>query len=211
MQVSKEYTISQFQDIKERGYAFNEILSKALWGILNGGLGKSFFLLFVLQIVAAAVVTFAIQFNQSRLMEFGPVVLFSVQAVLVTLLFLLIYIILVHFLLRRMGHVILGQEVSLAESVGQSLNPQRLASLIVSGFLMIILTTIGGIFCLLPGIYLMVTFILVPACITFGDKPFSVPLSESSSLLKGNFSGGTFCYCHHVFQLQIRTTTNHCK
>jgi hypothetical protein len=90
------------------------------------------------------------------------------------------------YVLHRMKQAIFAEEVSPGDTFALTLNPLRTLDFLISGLFAAACIAIGAIFCLLPGLAMLVVFALLPACITFGREAFNLPIVECFQLQRDN-------------------------
>lgn len=87
---------------------------------------------------------------------------------LASLLIALLWVYCQLYILLRMKQTVLDEEMSRTETLRQAAAPRRYWDYVLTGIVAGVMTAIGGLFCLLPGVVLAVYFALWPACAVLG-------------------------------------------
>ncbi|MFC1572695.1 hypothetical protein ACFL6M_03755 [Candidatus Eisenbacteria bacterium] len=194
-----------FQDIQSREYTVEDIVQKTFGGVFGRKFwefGVPAFLLTLLGVAASTGFTHASwsqmqQWSQSMDATGGPpdtALPTSPEFLMLYGRWLLVYvalsvptIICVQYILHRMRCFILDAPEPKIWSLQRSLDPLRFFDFVVSGAIACVLIWIGSLFCFVPGIALSLVYMLLPVCLTFGQKRFRVPVKEPFQLIRTRF------------------------
>ncbi|MCA9753012.1 MAG: hypothetical protein KC591_12525 [Gemmatimonadetes bacterium] len=99
----------------------------------------------------------------------------------------LVNVILMHYVWLRARTVVTGEPEPFLVTARRTLDPIRLASLILSGLVAGLAILLGAVVFLLPGVALSVQFALLPAAVVAGEKRFHFPFAQTLATVRGRF------------------------
>lgn len=197
--------MSSFEDIRSRDYTFEDIVGRTFRGVF----GQRFFD-FALPAFALALLWFAAstyltvsspadlerwiewmeetetaaEETDPRLPDPPPL---PTRGLPLTAACLAIGVVGVQYVLRRIRVSLLEEGESPAQSALTSLDPLRFLDFVLSGAVATVAIAVGTLLCFLPGLALSFVFALLPACLTFGEGRFRVPVAEPFRLVRRRF------------------------
>lgn len=190
-----------FGDIRSREYDVSDILKKTLRGVFGPAFWDTAGPVIILALAAYGVSTVLMFSATDRMGEWGASSYYGDESVdalpdflamqamwlLVAIAVMVVTIICIQYVLRRMRQYILNESEAPSISLRRSLDPIRFLDFVVTGFIAMAMMMIGHLFCFVPGMALYVVFIFLPACLTFGEDRFRVPIAEPFRLITERF------------------------
>jgi hypothetical protein len=189
-----------FADIATRPYGYEDILGKSLKGVF----GRRFLDLFLPLLVPLAV-QYALYYaagldsnltllgidshggeglDPGQLDRFWAAWSKSMTAGIVGA---LLYALAAVHVLLRVRQAVLGEQASVGWTFRQAAEPSRYMSFVVTCLAASVGIAAGALFCILPGLILMVFLALAPVGAAFADRGFELPLARSFRLVSGRF------------------------
>jgi len=190
----------EFADIATRPYGYGDVLGKSLRGLFSRRFPDLFLPLLVPLVVHGALY-FAVALDSTRTLlgidaraaqglDAGSLAQFWAawsRAMVVGVVGALLHALAAVHVLLRMRLAVLGEQASVGWTFRQAAEPSRYLSFVVTCLAASLGIAAGAIFCLVPGLILMVLLALAPVGAAFADRGFELPLARSFRLVSGRF------------------------
>lgn len=189
-----------FADIATRPYGYGDILGKSLRGLFSRRFPDLFLPLLVPLVVHGALyyavgrnsslTLLGIDGNGREALDPGQLDQFWAawsRGMAVGVVGILLYALAAVHVLLRVRQAVLGEHTSIGWTFRQAAEPSRYMSFVVTCLAASVGIAAGALFCLVPGLILMVLLVLAPVGAAFADRGFELPLARSFRLVSGRF------------------------